>query len=75
MRDEGVHAFPKGIILKVNIIVWKEFELAYFKSALKYFGLYATRTPHSSTYVHLSIYLSILLSVAIEYADWISEES
>ena len=30
----GVHTFLKGISLKVNIIAWLEFELAYFEVAV-----------------------------------------
>ena len=30
-----VHAFPKVISLKVNIIVWMEFELTYYDVAVQ----------------------------------------
>ena len=29
--DKRVHAFPKGISLKVNVIAWLEFEITYFE--------------------------------------------
>ena len=41
--DKGVHAFLKGISLKVNIIVWLEIELAYFKATVQHFSHYVTR--------------------------------
>ena len=47
-EDKGVHTFPKGICLKVNIIVWLEFELAYYDSAVQHFNHYTTKTPHPS---------------------------
>ena len=44
-EDKGVHTFPKGICLKVNVIARLEFELAYNDSALQCFNHYTTRTP------------------------------
>ena len=35
--DEGVHTFPKGISLKVNIIAWLEIKFAYLKTTVQYF--------------------------------------
>ena len=35
-RDKGVHAFPKSINPKVNIIVWLEFELSYFEVTVQH---------------------------------------
>ena len=35
-RDKCVHAFPKGISLKVNAVVQLEFELAYDDIADEY---------------------------------------
>ena len=32
--DDGVHAFPKIISLKANIIGWLDFELAYLEVAV-----------------------------------------
>ena len=29
-----VHAFPKGYITKLNVIVWLEFELGYYDVAV-----------------------------------------
>ena len=34
-RGKRVHAFPKGISPKVNVIVGLEFELAYYDVAVK----------------------------------------
>ena len=45
LRDKGVHIFPEGIRLKVNVIVWLEFELAYYDSTYQCFNHYTTRTP------------------------------
>ena len=39
-RDKGVHAFSKGISMKVNITVCLEFEAAYFKVTVQYFSYY-----------------------------------
>ena len=36
--NKGVHAFPKGISLKVNLIARLEFELAYFEAAVQLFS-------------------------------------
>ena len=44
-EDKGVHTFPKGIFLKVNIIARLENELAYYDSAVHRFNHYTTRTP------------------------------
>ena len=32
--DKGVHAFPKGIRPKMNVIARREFEIAYFNVAI-----------------------------------------
>ena len=47
--DKGVHTFPKGICLKVNIIARLEYELAYYDSAVYRFNHYTMRIhtpPH-----------------------------
>ena len=44
-EDKGVHTFPKGICLKVTIIVWLEYELPYYDSAVHRFNHYTTRAP------------------------------
>ena len=41
----GVHTFPKGICLKVNIIARLEFELAYYDSAARRFNHDTTTRP------------------------------
>ena len=48
--DMGVHAFTKGIItkVKVKVITWLEFELAYFEAAIQHFNHYTTGTAPSS---------------------------
>ena len=42
--DQGVHAFPKGICLKVNVIARLDFELAYDDSVVQLINHYNTRT-------------------------------
>ena len=37
-RDKGVHAFPKGIRLKMKIIEQIVFEFAYFETAVQHFS-------------------------------------
>ena len=44
--NKGVHAFPKGICPKVNVIARLEYEFAYYDSAVHRFNHYTTRTPH-----------------------------
>ena len=44
-EDKGVHAFPKGICLKVNVITGLKFELAYNDPAVHHFNHYTTRMP------------------------------
>ena len=44
-EDQGVHTFPKGIFLKVNIIAQLEFEIVYYNPAVHRFNHYTTRTP------------------------------
>ena len=39
-EDKKVHAFPKGIILKMNVIELQGFELAYFETTVHYFSHY-----------------------------------
>ena len=36
LEDEGVHTFPKGIIMKVNVIVLMKFRLAYYNVIAHY---------------------------------------
>ena len=43
LGDKEVHAFPKSITLKVNVITWLEFELYYFKTTAQFFSHYASR--------------------------------
>ena len=43
-EDKGVHTFPKGICLKVNVIAPLEFKLAYYNSAGHCFNHYTMRT-------------------------------
>ena len=35
-RNKRIHTFPKGISLKVNVIVRLEFELAYYDIAIQH---------------------------------------
>ena len=43
--DKGVHTFPKGIYLKVNVITRVEFELAYYNIAVQLVKHYSKATP------------------------------
>ena len=45
-RIRGGHTFPKGICLKVKVIVRLEFEIAYHDSEVHRFNHYTTGTPH-----------------------------
>ena len=45
-KDEEVHAFPKGISPKINVITRLEFKLANFKVAVEHFSNYVMGTPH-----------------------------
>ena len=47
MGDKGVHAFPKSIYLKVNVIARLTFELAYNDVVVQHVSHYTTGT-HSS---------------------------
>ena len=62
-EDKGVHTFPKGICPKVNVIARREYELAYYDSALHRFNHYTTRTPpfYSGVPVHF-LFLGSLYS-------------
>ena len=44
-EDRGVHAFPKDICTKVNVIRRVEFDLVYYDSAVQRVNHYTTRTP------------------------------
>ena len=44
-KDNGVHAFPKVISLKVNVIVWLEFKLSYFEATVEHFSHYNMEFP------------------------------
>ena len=45
--DKGVNTFPKGISLKVKVIVKLEFKLAYFEASVQQFSHYIIGTPLS----------------------------
>ena len=51
-ENKGIHTFPKGISLKMNVIVQLEFELAYYDSAVHRFNSY---TPRTTSQVSFSI--------------------
>ena len=44
-RDKHVHTFPKGIRLKVNVIVQLEFELTYCDVAVQHVSHYTIGIP------------------------------
>ena len=35
-EDKRIHTFLKGISLKVNVIIWLEFKIAYFKAKVQH---------------------------------------
>ena len=43
--DKGGHIFPKDTNPKENIIVWIEFELAFYDVKIQYISHHDTRTP------------------------------
>ena len=40
---QAIHIVSKAIILKVNVSVWLEFELAYFRATDQHFNYYVTK--------------------------------
>ena len=44
-EDKRLHTFPKVIILKVNVIVWLVFKLAYYDVAVKHISHCTMGTP------------------------------
>ena len=52
--DKDVHAFLKSISLKVNVIVWLEFELVYYNVAVQ----------------HVSHWSQILLLFVLDRNTW-----
>ena len=44
-RNKRVHAFPKSICPKVNLIAQLEFRLTYFVTVVQHFSNYAAGTP------------------------------
>ena len=62
MGGKGVHAFPKGINPKVNVIGWLEFELAYTDVVIEDFNHYATGIPPvSNNLLSLFAFIRIIL--------------
>ena len=59
-EDKRVHTFPKGICLKVNVIAWLEYGLAYYNSAVHRFNHYTMRTSHLAISVWLETSFSYL---------------
>ncbi len=55
-EDKGVHTFPKGICLKVNVIGRLEIELDRYDSAVHCFNHYTTRTPQ---YVRVCVFVCV----------------
>ena len=43
-EDKRVHTFPKGICQKVKVIVWLDFELVYYDSAVQHYNHYTAGT-------------------------------
>ena len=68
--DKGVHAFPKGIKSKVNVIVRLNFEVSYFESAVQHFNHCVTGTKGRIVgYIH---FLLVLVSCKIPTASFIN---
>ena len=79
-EDKGVHTFPKGICLKVNVIARLEYELTYYESAVHHFNHYTpTRTPPDFKF-RLILSFAVLhfilahLAGVVEFANCISAE-
>ena len=55
--DKGVHTFPEGISLKVNVIPWLEFELIYYNVIVRHISHNATGTvpSHSLTLLEIGV--------------------
>ena len=43
--DKGIQTFPKGISLKVTVIVQLEIKLTYFEATVQHFSHYTMETP------------------------------
>ena len=65
-EDKGVHAFPKGICPKVNVIVRLEYRLTYYDSAVHCFNHYTTRTPPQIICLHTDVFKYCYLTVTIQ---------
>ena len=79
--DKGVHTFPKGISLKVNVIERLEFGLSYNNPAVYRFNHYATTTHlvlYSVKYISkvdarsrgVLIYIYIYICVCVCVCVW-----
>ena len=66
-EDKGVHTFPKGICLKVNVIARLEFELAYYDSAVQRFNHYTMRTP---PFVLKTFVQNCICVLGVNYIYW-----
>ena len=56
-----VHAFPKGISQKVNVIARLEYLLDYYDVTVKPISLYTTETLYTKCiYIYIYIYIYIL---------------
>ena len=66
-EDKGVHTFPKGTCLKVNVIVWLEFKLTYYDPAVQHFNHYTTEIIPSSRLVGVGVSLVCLPSWVCSY--------
>ena len=60
-----VHTSLKDINLKMNFIVWLEFELAYFEATVQLFNDYAPGIPKILLYVCVCIYIYIYIYVYV----------
>ena len=62
----GFNTFPKDICPKVNVLLWLEFELAYFETVVQHFSHYALIQWDISAFFHFClIYVTINYSQSI----------
>ena len=63
--NKEVHTFPKGISLKVNIIVELEFEFTYYKVMSQHVNHYAMENPQSTGNISCLAYSQCMLKAPV----------
>ena len=61
LGDKKVQNFPKGISLKVNVVLLLEFRFAYYDVAVQHVRHYATRTPPLKKWIVFEVYIYIYI--------------